>query len=62
MLRKMEPRFPKNIREITSLIISTIITLFLALVTRVLSYGIIIAALSIFLIIVSLSIILRIVK
>ncbi|MCL7383274.1 MAG: hypothetical protein LZ172_02790 [Thaumarchaeota archaeon] len=62
MLRKMEPRFPKNIREITPLIISTIITLFLALVTRVLSYGIIIAALSIFLIIVSLSIILRIVK
>ena len=62
IIKRIDPEFPKNVREITPLIISTIITLFLALATRAWIYGGIIAALSTFLIIVSLSIILKIVR
>ncbi len=61
IIRRIEPEFPKNVREIIPLIISTIITLFLALATRVWSYGSIIVALSTFLMIVGLSIVLKIV-
>jgi len=62
IIKRIEPEFPKNVGEIIPLIISTIITLLLALITRVWSYGSIIAALSSFIIIVSLSIILKVVK
>lgn len=62
IFRRIEPEFPRDIGEITPLLISTIIILALAFTTQTWVYSSIIVAFSAFIIILVLSIILRIVK
>ncbi|MEM1583742.1 MAG: hypothetical protein QXF28_07465 [Nitrososphaerota archaeon] len=60
--RRCNPDFPREVRDLTPLIISSIIVLLLAFMTRVWTYNNIFSSLSVLLIILGLSIILRIVK